>query len=73
MKSYLRGEDFLGEGRLEEGWESFLEDAKSWFVCQKGVGGGKERGMPAFAKLHCSFVGRFVRIIVEIRDTFESR
>lgn len=30
VEGYLRGEDFLGEGRLEKGREAVLENAESW-------------------------------------------
>lgn len=33
VEGYLRGEDFLGEWGLEEGWEAGLEGSESWFCC----------------------------------------
>lgn len=45
VEGYLRGEDFLGEGRLEERWELGLEDSEGWLVLtecflvgERGVG-----------------------------------
>lgn len=38
VELYLGGEDFLGEGSLEEGGEALLEDSEGWddgqYVCE---------------------------------------
>lgn len=44
MECYLGGEDFLGEGRLKECWETFLEDSESCGIISYGnLGRGEVR------------------------------